>query len=313
MPLTLDTIFERPQFTRFQSGYRLAALTKLCYLYNKEAEDGWLSLPNAAFKQWLGMNWKKRLEETQADGFANVAFGEQQTRWQPRSRFLTAVPEPVQQRQPREQFPSDRADYRAAKRQERHGSDSAGTPQPTPQNGKTDSATRSTRIPHTPVTETGFRNVSETNDFSKKNPVSETVPETTQDDSATAPQFGDADHDANVKKWRAENEVLARDSAKALKDEHSIGQHITLWSHARRVDLRNGNDHVFKELSVILSQLEQQRQQTGKPQGKAWYLSATRMFEAKGYPLPPKAGPDLSEDERAALRAHLAATEGGSP
>jgi hypothetical protein len=302
--LTLDTIFERPQFVRFQSGYRLAALTKLCYLYNKEAEDGWLSLPNAAFQQWLGANWRKRLEETQADGFAQVEIGDEQTRWQPRPRFLTETEaaEPVAAapvHTPRPRYPSDERPRRQM------GSDSASTPQPTPQDGRSGSALRSTRTPPPSVSETD----SETEDIYKNSLVSETVSETAERTPQPTPQNGKGNHHTNIQQWRETNERLAKDSANVLDDCSSLGFHILAWNHARKVDKHNGNDALFRELKAILFLLEQEQQRTGTSQGAAWFASVTELFEAKGYPLPGKPPPKLTDAEKAALKADL---EGGT-
>lgn len=97
-----------------------------------------------------------------------------------------------------------------------------------------------------------------------------------------------------LERWKKENVDYARHSSRTLNDAASIGYHIRVWSLARR-------NHCTDDVFNILRQCEQQRHQTGKPQGKAFTVLTKRLFEQRGLIEPRNANPADVANVRAAL------------
>ena len=114
----------------------------------------------------------------------------------------------------------------------------------------------------------------------------------------------------NVERWRRETEDLARQSAEALDDQRSLGYHIKVWHHARKVDQqRGGAAHLTSGVFDILNELTRRRHEADspRPQGKIWTLRTRKWFDENGFPLLVKA----DEAEIEAVRAALANDFGG--
>ena len=109
--------------------------------------------------------------------------------------------------------------------------------------------------------------------------------------------------------WRKETEDLARYSASELDDANSLGMHITVWNHARRIDQQRGNPPVITDgLFEILRQLIERRKSDSspKPQGKAWTQRTRKWFEDNGFPLLVREDmAELLEVRQALAEAHL--------
>ena len=63
---------------------------------------------------------------------------------------------------------------------------------------------------------------------------------------------------------------LARQTAKALNDLHSLGRHTQLWYRALTLDLNNGNQTCENTIFSITSDLIDRYNRSGRHQGAAW-------------------------------------------
>ena len=116
----------------------------------------------------------------------------------------------------------------------------------------------------------------------------------------------------SVERWRRETEDLARQSAEALDDQRSLGYHIKVWHHARKVDhQRGGAAHLTSGVFDILNELTRRRHETDspRPQGKMWTLRTRKWFDDNGFPLLVKADEAELEAVRAALANEFGAME----
>ena len=83
-------------------------------------------------------------------------------------------------------------------------------------------------------------------------------------------------------------ERLAKDSANRIGDK-SIGFHVKVWAHARKLDWENGGRHFEQGLLSIAQELETKHCNPGPAQGRSqgalWTKMVRRYFEEKGHPL----------------------------
>ncbi len=92
----------------------------------------------------------------------------------------------------------------------------------------------------------------------------------------------------SVETWRKENEELARYSSHELDDTNSLGFHIAVWNHARKIDQQRGGATVVTDgLFEILRQLSERRRTDAhqKAQGRAWTQRTRKWFDENGFPL----------------------------
>lgn len=151
------------------------------------------------------------------------------------------------------------------------------------------------------VTETNqYRNVSETRFRGE-------IPETDQGHTSKKPAPSQPENTTPsgdpAETWRKETEDLARHSARELDDLNSLGFHITVWHHARKIDRRQGKQTAFTNgIFDILQQLSDRRRQTNQPQGKAWTRRTRKWFTDMGAPLLVKADQAELEEVRSLLQ-----------
>lgn len=84
--------------------------------------------------------------------------------------------------------------------------------------------------------------------------------------------------------WQQMTEKLARDSAKRIGDK-SVGFHVKVWAHARKLDWEQGGRRCEEGLFAIAQELEGKQRASGRGQGALWTKMVRKYFEERGSPL----------------------------
>jgi hypothetical protein len=84
--------------------------------------------------------------------------------------------------------------------------------------------------------------------------------------------------------WQQITEKLAKDSAERIGDK-SVGFHVKVWAHARKLDWEKGGRRFEEGLLAIAQELESKHNGSGRSQGAMWTKMVRRYFEEKGSPL----------------------------
>lgn len=106
-------------------------------------------------------------------------------------------------------------------------------------------------------------------------------------------------HEEHIFKWRTNVRKLAEYSCIVLKDQRSLGFHISVWAKARKHNL-------IDEVCQIMTDLEKQSMQTGKPQGALFNKMTRLLFESRGI-IETRHADDKERAEAKAALAHFAA------
>lgn len=224
---------------------------------------------------------------------------------------------PEEPPQPRKQYASDSPQAQKERRHKNGNGMAAPTPSDTPLNGMMESIRDSIMEPGDPVGEPPSAPVMESD--SRAHAVTETFQKPTESNqtknvTVTRPQAATETEaiDISLEKWRRETEDLARYSANELGDKESVGYHVQVWNHARKIDKQRGGKRVVTDgVLTILSELSERRRQSGQHQGKAWTRRTKKWFEDNNAPWIGKGEIDPEEQAKAhAALEHLRPEQG---